>query len=41
MGVQAGSDLIFVTRYVIGPEVAVRLAHDEVVIRGDHQVLAA
>jgi hypothetical protein len=27
-------------RYVIGPDVAVRLAHDEAVIRGDHQILA-
>jgi hypothetical protein len=27
------------TRYVIGPDVAVRLAHDQIVIRGDHQVL--
>ena len=28
------------TRYVIGPDVAVRLAQDETVIRGDHQILA-
>ena len=28
------------TRYVIGPDVAVRLAHDQAVIRGDHQILA-
>ena len=28
------------TRYVIGPDVAIRLAHDEAVIRGDHQLLA-
>jgi predicted nucleic acid-binding protein len=27
-------------RYVIGPDVAVRLAHDEAVIRGEHQLLA-
>jgi predicted nucleic acid-binding protein len=27
-------------RYVIGPDVAIRLAHDEVVIRGGHQILA-
>ena len=27
------------TRYVIGPDVAIRLAHDQAVIRGDHQVL--
>jgi hypothetical protein len=24
------------TRYVIGPDVAIRLAHDEAVIRGGH-----
>src|SRR5215469_8193682 len=28
------------TRYVIGPDVAIRLAHDETVIRDDHQLLA-
>jgi predicted nucleic acid-binding protein len=28
------------TRYVIGPDVAIRLAQDETVIRGDHQILA-
>jgi predicted nucleic acid-binding protein len=28
------------TRYVIGPDVAIRLAQDEAVIRGDHQILA-
>ena len=28
------------TRYVIGPEVAVRLAHDQAVIRDEHQILA-
>ena len=28
------------TRYVIGPDVAIRLAQDEAVIRGDHQLLA-
>ena len=28
------------TRYVIGPDVAIRLAHDEAVIRGEHQILA-
>ncbi|MDX6318991.1 MAG: hypothetical protein QOD35_2391 [Nocardioidaceae bacterium] len=28
------------TRYVIGPDVALRLAHDEVAIGADHQVLA-
>ncbi|SRR6266568_5033749 len=28
------------TRYVIGPDVAVHLAHDEAVIRGEHQLLA-
>jgi len=27
-------------RYVIGPDVAVRLAHGEAVIRGEHQILA-
>jgi predicted nucleic acid-binding protein len=29
-----------VTRYVIGPDVALRLARDEAVIRGEHQLLA-
>ena len=28
------------TRYVIGPDVAIRLAREEAVIRGDHQILA-
>src|SRR5262245_18382520 len=28
------------TRYVIGPDVAIRLAHDEAVIRGEDQILA-
>ena len=28
------------TRYVIGPEVAIRLAHDHVVIGDEHQILA-
>jgi predicted nucleic acid-binding protein len=28
------------TRYVIGPDVAMHLAHDEVVIGTDHQILA-
>src|SRR6266516_7072431 len=28
------------TRYVIGPDVALHLAHDEAVIRGGHQLLA-
>jgi predicted nucleic acid-binding protein len=28
------------TRYVIGPDVALQLAHDHVVIRGEHQLLA-
>ena len=28
------------TRYVIGPDVAIRLAHDHAVIRGGHQILA-
>jgi predicted nucleic acid-binding protein len=27
-------------KYVIGPDVAIRLARDEAVIRGEHQVLA-
>jgi hypothetical protein len=27
-------------RYVIGPDVAIRLAHDQAVIRGEHQILA-
>jgi predicted nucleic acid-binding protein len=29
-----------VTRYVIGPDAALRLARDEAVIRGEHQLLA-
>jgi predicted nucleic acid-binding protein len=29
-----------VTRYVIGPDVAVRLAHDQAVIGDQHQILA-
>ena len=28
------------TRYVIGPDVAIRLAHDQAVICGEHQLLA-
>src|SRR5262245_36080216 len=28
------------TRYVIGPDVAIRLAHDRAVVRGEHQLLA-
>jgi predicted nucleic acid-binding protein len=28
------------TRYVIGPDVAMRLAHDQTVIGDDHQILA-
>ena len=28
------------TRYVIGPDVALRLARDQAVIRGGHQILA-
>jgi predicted nucleic acid-binding protein len=28
------------TKYVIGPDVAIRLARDEVVIRDEHQILA-
>jgi len=28
------------TRYVIGPDVAIRLAYDQAVIRGGHQILA-
>jgi len=28
------------TRYVIGPDVAVRLAREQAVIRGEHQLLA-
>jgi len=27
-------------KYVIGPDVAIHLAHDEAVIRDDHQILA-
>ncbi len=29
------------TRYVIGPHVAIHLAHDEAVIRDEHQILAS
>ena len=29
------------TKYVIGPDVAIHLAHDEAVIRGEHQILAS
>jgi predicted nucleic acid-binding protein len=28
------------TKYVIGPDVAMRLAHDQIVIGDDHQILA-
>ena len=28
------------TRYVIGPDVAIRLAHDRAVVRAGHQILA-
>ena len=28
------------TRYVIGPDVAIRLAHDQAVTGGEHQILA-
>ena len=28
------------TKYVIGPDVAIHLAHDETVIRAEHQILA-
>ncbi len=28
------------TKYVIGPDVAIRLAHDQTVIDGEHQLLA-
>lgn len=28
------------TRYVIGPDVAIQLAHDQAVIREEHQILA-
>lgn len=28
------------TKYVIGPDVAIRLAHDQVVIGNEHQILA-
>ena len=28
------------TRYVIGPDVAIQLAHDDAMIRQDHQILA-
>jgi len=28
------------TKYVIGPDVAIHLAHDAVVIGGEHQILA-
>jgi predicted nucleic acid-binding protein len=39
-GAAAGGKLIFMTRYVIGPDVAIRLAREEAAIRGDHQLLA-
>ena len=29
------------TGYVIGPDVAIRLAHDQAVIRGEHRILAS
>jgi predicted nucleic acid-binding protein len=32
--------VISLTRYVIGPDVALRLAHDEVVISEEHRLLA-
>ena len=28
------------TRYVVGPDLAIRMARNEAVIRGDHQLLA-
>jgi hypothetical protein len=37
---QLKGELISMTRYVIGPDVAIRLAHDQAVIRGGHQILA-
>jgi predicted nucleic acid-binding protein len=36
----AAGDTDFMTRYVIGPDVAVRLAREDAVIRGEHQPLA-
>jgi hypothetical protein len=33
-------ELISMARYVIGPDLAIRLAHDQAMIRGGHQVLA-
>jgi predicted nucleic acid-binding protein len=35
-----GKELIPMAKYVIGPEVAFRLARDEAVIHGGHQILA-
>jgi predicted nucleic acid-binding protein len=32
--------VVTLTRYVIGPDVALRLAHDEAVIPEEHQILA-
>jgi predicted nucleic acid-binding protein len=37
---QQRRELTSMARYVIGPDVAIRLAHDEAVIRGEHQILA-
>jgi predicted nucleic acid-binding protein len=33
-------ELVTLTRYVIGPDVALRLAHDRAVIPDEHQILA-
>jgi len=40
LGDRGSGRVPYVTRYVIGPDVAIRLARDEVVIRGEHQVVA-
>jgi len=37
---QQRRELTSMARYVIGPDVAIRLAYDEAVIRGEHQILA-
>ena len=37
---QQRRELISMARYVIGPDVAIRLAHDQAMIRGEHQILA-
>ena len=39
-GAAAEGNCSSMTRYVIGPDVAIRLARDQAVIRGEHQLLA-